>query len=114
MEQRLTIFAQLTLAAIFSVVVTAQLAPHITRQVEEEPTRTDAILDSRLNGQQLQVRPASGQPAPLDIPLQSSRNQSDQDAQGDLQTPQEDIQKQQKQSLQPNAGIDDLPEGYDF
>lgn len=114
-EERLKLFAQMLIVAVLSVAIISQISPSIVEQQDDTPTQTDLILDSRLNGQQLQVKPASGQPTPLDAPLQSSSGNTDQSAQGDLQKPRQNLQlPDANQNLQPNAGIDGLPEDLDI
>lgn len=114
-EERIKLFLQMALAAVISITVVAQFSPGLISDTDAEDSETESFLNDRLNGQQLQVRPSFGQPAPLDSPLQSPRGQTDQNARSELQTPQQDLQQPNaNQDLQPNAGIDSLPEGFDI
>ena len=113
-QERLKLFAQIASAATVSVLAVAQLAPNVIDDAATtvEPTRTEQFLD-RLDGGALQVLPANGRPVPIDTPLQSSRNQSDQEAAGELQQPQSDLQQGQD-GLQPSATSEQLPDDFDF
>ncbi len=112
MRERLTLFAQMAFVAAFSVVLVNQI-PFMTETDVESGSRTEDLIDSQLNGQTLEVRPAEGRPVPLDQSLQAPRDNSNQEAVGDLQRQQDDnLQPQGQDSLQQSAGVDDLPEDY--
>ncbi len=113
-EERLRLFAQLALVAAVTVLSVSQLSlVSLTDDVRK--TRTEQLIDNGLNGGLLEVRPAHGQPEPLDQPLQGTPRSTDQRAAGDIQQPlTNDVQKQNDQNLQPNVGTDGLPEDFDF
>ncbi len=113
-RERLTLFTQMLVVVVLSVVVMSALPlPRGTSDTEE--SRVEGLIDSRLNGQQLQVLPANGRPSPIDLPLQSPGTQNNQEAQGDLQQQDEgSLQRQRGNPLQPSAGSEDLPDGFDF
>ena len=95
------------MASVGALVAMQWLQPLIIDEAEEATTPTT----SNPSLQTLQVRPAFGQPTPLGTPLQGTPN----DTQGNrdsLQQAQQGIQEQAGDSLQPNAGLDGLPDDF--
>jgi hypothetical protein len=93
------LFAQLSGSAILAVFVATQLFSPSPISTTNEPSQ-----NTPTNTNILEVRPAVGDPEPLNTPLQSPKGKSDQKAAGSLQTP------QKAETLQPNAGLSEFPQ----
>lgn len=113
MNQRLTLLLQFVFVTGVTYLVGAQLAQGI---IQADVEGSDASSSSgsaieqsiqNVNGSSgLEVRPAVGEPEPIDFNLQGSESTQPQGG--------EDLQQQSSQQLQPNAGIDDFPQQGDL
>lgn len=92
-----TLFAEFSACALIAVFVAGLIGLNEADSGTESPK-------SPATGQTLQVRPAVGDPTPLQSPLQSPKGQTDQNAAGNLQRP------QKADTLQPNASPSDYSE----
>ena len=112
MSKKLTLFLQCSVLFIATFAVGRLIVDaHDTDTVKESSVLEQAVQESRVQGvidsfteegQILEVRPAQGDPEPIEYNLQGSVSPDQQTREG--------LQQQGQQLLQPNAGINEIPE----